>query len=48
MLPSGKCDVILYHTITYVLMLHFALLPYFQEYLMLVESPEIIITVYWV
>ena len=31
MLPSDKCHVILSHTITYVLMLHFALLPYYWE-----------------
>ena len=47
-LPSDKRDVILLHTITYVLMLHFALLPYFWEYFMPVESPEMFITVYWV
>ena len=31
MLPSDKYNVILSHTITYVLMLHFASLPYFWE-----------------
>ena len=47
-LPSEKCDVILLHTIMYVLMLHFALLPYFREYFMPIESPEMFIIVYWV
>ena len=33
MLPSDKCDVILYHIITYVLMLHFELQEVFHVYL---------------
>ena len=45
--PSDKCHVILQYTITYVIMLHFELLPYFREYFMPVESPEMFITVYW-
>ena len=48
MLPSDKGDVILKHNIKYVLMLHFASLPYFQEYFMPVKSPEMFITVYWI
>ena len=41
MLPPDKCDVILYHTNKYVIMLHFALPPYFWEYIILCISRNV-------